>query len=162
MSPTYPALRHFVAILCVACFSGCAGPDATAGHTGTDSRTGKTGQGDRDLCLLPHSQKMESITLAFGLTTPDGRQITTEAWNDFLARTVTPRFPAGLSVIEAQGQWQETPAQPVTHEPSRLVWIMAPDSPSLVPALDAIREAYKKRFNQKSVAAFMRSGCASF
>lgn len=162
MRPKHPALRHFMVVLCVACLAGCARPYATAGQTETDNRTGPTGQADRNFCLTPHSHKMVSITLAFGLSTPDGRQVTAKEWNDFLAKTVTPRFPAGLSVIEAQGQWQEMPAQPVTHEPSRLVWIMAPDSPSLVPALDAIREIYKKRFNQKSVAAFMHSGCASF
>ncbi|WP_081866801.1 DUF3574 domain-containing protein [Asaia bogorensis] len=112
--------------------------------------------------ILTNSREMLSITLAFGLTEPGGRAITASEWSDFLAREVTPRFPAGLSVVEAQGQWQDEPGGPVTHEPARLVWILTPRAVTLAPALAAIRDAYRKRFNQQSVGAFIHSGCASF
>ena len=112
--------------------------------------------------ILTNSHEMLSITLAFGLTEPGGRAITASEWSDFLAREVTPRFPAGLSVVEAQGQWQDEPGGPVTHEPARLVWILTPKTATLAPALAAIRASYRKRFNQQSVGAFIHSGCASF
>lgn len=113
-------------------------------------------------CRAMHGQALYSITLAFGLSRPDGGHVTDSEWEDFLQGVVTPRFPAGLSATDAQGQWQEKPGRPVTREPARLVWIMAPWTPELVPSLTAIRETYKKQFNQKSVAAFVHPGCASF
>ncbi|WP_240993532.1 DUF3574 domain-containing protein [Asaia bogorensis] len=112
--------------------------------------------------ILTNSREMLSITLAFGLADPDGRTITSPEWSDFLAREVTSRFPAGLSVVEAQGQWQDRPGGMVTHEPARLVWILTPETATLAPAIAAIRDAYKRRFNQQSVGAFIHSGCASF
>lgn len=117
---------------------------------------------ERILCKAIAGAPSESITLAFGLSLPGGGEITEADWEDFLAREVTPDFPAGLSVTEVRGQWQDTPASPIIHERARLVWIIAPSGPGLGAKLTAIRNAYKKRFNQSSVAAFIHSGCASF
>lgn len=150
MRSRHSAMFRSMALLCIACLAGCAQSNPP------------TVQVSQNSCLTPHSQKVEAITLAFGLSKPGGAQVTTAEWKDFLATTVTPLFPAGLSVVNAQGQWQDTPDQPITHETAKLVWIMAPDSPTLVPALNSIRETYKKLFNQKSVAAFVHSGCVSF
>ncbi|GAB6854690.1 DUF3574 domain-containing protein [Asaia astilbis] len=103
-----------------------------------------------------------SVTLAFGLSLPGGGSVSEAQWRDFLADTVTPRFPAGFSVIKAQGQWQDTRKAPIIRENSRLIWLIIPNSSALIPALNTIRETYKKRFNQNSVAAFIQEGCASF
>jgi len=117
---------------------------------------------EKTLCKAIAGAPSESITLAFGLSLSGGGEITEAEWDDFLAREVTPRFPAGLSVTEVRGQWQDTPASPIIQERARLVWIIAPSSPDLGAKLTGIRNAYKKRFNQSSVAAFIHSGCASF
>ncbi|WP_438382080.1 DUF3574 domain-containing protein [Asaia sp. BMEF1] len=115
-----------------------------------------------DFCARSGGQQSMFITLAFGLSIPGGGAVSALQWSDFLAQTVTPRFPAGFSVFEAQGQWQEGPAKPVIRENSRLVWIVAPESSELRSKLDAIRKTYKNQFNQNSVAAFIQQGCASF
>ncbi|GBR07460.1 DUF3574 domain-containing protein [Asaia siamensis] len=115
-----------------------------------------------DFCTGTRGHPATFITLAFGLSIPGGGAVSAEQWADFLARVVTPRFPAGFSVIEAQGQWQNGTAAPVIREKSRLVWIAAPESREPDSKLDAIRDAYKKQFNQVSVAAFTQQGCASF
>src|SRR3974390_3310230 len=46
--------------------------------------------------------------LYFGLGPLDqpGQGISEAEWRDFLDREVTPRFPAGLSVLDVYGQWQ--------------------------------------------------------
>jgi len=35
-----------------------------------------------------------------------GKGVSEAAWRDFLDTEVTPRFPAGLSVVDVYGQWQ--------------------------------------------------------
>lgn len=98
----------------------------------------------------------------FGLSRPDGRLITQTEWQDFLTTTLTPAFPAGLSVQEASGQWQDRTTQRVTREPARLVWVIAPNTPALPATLDTIRDTYKARFQQQSVGLTFNVVCASF
>ncbi len=41
--------------------------------------------------------------LFFNLNTPDGRGVSEQQWVQFVAEVVAPRFPGGLTVLEAQG-----------------------------------------------------------
>ncbi|MEP9368522.1 DUF3574 domain-containing protein [Xanthobacter sp. VNH20] len=41
--------------------------------------------------------------LFFSLNTPDGRGVSEQQWVQFVAEIVAPRFPGGLTVLEAQG-----------------------------------------------------------
>lgn len=103
------------------------------------------------------------VSLLFGLTRPDGRPITDAEWQAFLRRAVTPRFPDGLSVFQAGGQWRDRASQQVTTEPSRIVWIATrPDAPDLTTRLDAIRAEYRHDFQQQSVGLVIRTGCQAF
>lgn len=103
------------------------------------------------------------ITLLFGLTRPDGRPITDTEWRDFLARTVTPRFPDGLSEFQAGGQWRDRASGQTISEPSRIVWIATqPDAPDLVARLDTIRAQYRRDFQQQSVGLVVHTGCQAF
>ncbi|RMG73639.1 MAG: DUF3574 domain-containing protein [Bacteroidetes bacterium] len=94
------------------------------------------------------SQPMLRTELYFGLTWPDGRLITQTQWQTFLDTCISPRFPAGLSVLSAQGQWQMEDGE-VVQEGSRLVVLL--HDPSRKAALDTIVDAYKARFNQEAV-----------
>jgi len=142
VSPPSPA-RSFAMLGCVglliAGIPGCAQVTPRAPSLPTTS----------NFCARTGGQQNAFVTLAFGLSIPGGG-------------TVTPRFPAGFTAIEAQGQWQNGPTAPIIREKSRLIWIIAPESPELASKLDAIRKAYKEQFNQNSVGAFIQSGCASF
>src|SRR5262245_4941504 len=44
-------------------------------------------------------------TLYFGTGKPGGGVVTDAEWATFLATEVMPRFPAGLTVMTADGQW---------------------------------------------------------
>ncbi|WP_025884778.1 DUF3574 domain-containing protein [Asaia prunellae] len=114
------------------------------------------------LCTRFGGYEGEAVTLAFGLSLPGGGEVSRSQWTRFLAENVTPRFPSGFSVIEAEGQWQNGRHEPVLHEKSRLIWIITSQKPELLPALEAIRSSYKKQFNQSSVGAFIHPICASF
>ena len=103
------------------------------------------------------------IRLAFGLTRPDGSVIERQDWQQFVDSEITPRFPAGFTVIDAQGQWYDAAGHKVIQEGSRIVWIVAPSTNrSLQAHLRAIRQIYQKRFKQQAVGLTIQSGCSSF
>lgn len=83
------------------------------------------------------------------------------AFTDFLDRSVTPRFPAGLTVLDAAGRWQ-APDGRLTAEPSKLLLIVAPATPETRRRLQAIRDDYKARFHQQSVGLLLTPTCADF
>ena len=48
------------------------------------------------------------INIYFGMEKGDGSSVNQEEWRAFLTDTVTPRFPDGLTVTDAYGQWFDT------------------------------------------------------
>ena len=83
------------------------------------------------------------------------------AFAGFLDASVTPRFPAGLTVLDAGGRWR-APDGRLIQERSKLVLIVTPDTPDAVPRLQAIRDEYKARFHQQSVGLLLAPTCADF
>ena len=83
-------------------------------------------------------------------------------WKQFLAREVTPRFPDGLTVYETTGQWRDPATKSITRERSRVLRIIVPGDTAPRDKIDAVAEAYKKQFAQKSVGIVMRPACVSF
>ena len=82
-------------------------------------------------------------------------------WKQFLAREVSPRFPDGLTVYETTGQWRDPARNVVVREKSRVLRMIVPaDAPR--DRIEAVAEAYKKQFAQKSVGIVMRPACVSF
>jgi hypothetical protein len=84
------------------------------------------------------------------------------AWRRFVAREITPRFPDGLTVISATGQWRDGSTGAIVHEPSKLVSIVLPGNADDQVRLDAIVAAYEHQFHQQSVAVVELSACVSF
>lgn len=72
-------------------------------------------------------------------------------WRNFLDEEVTPRFPDGLSVFDAYGQWRENTDSPIARMRSKVLVIVYPDSAARRSGINAICEAYKKRTGEKSV-----------
>lgn len=91
--------------------------------------------------------------LYFGMGMPGGGRVTERQWTRFLAETVTPRFPDGLTVLSGTGQWRDPKGQSakVMSEPSRIVIIVHPETAATAKAIAEIRQAYVKRFRQQSV-----------
>lgn len=63
--------------------------------------------------------------LYFGKSIPGGGTITDGAFAEFLDREVTPRFPAGFTVVAAMGQYQETSGV-IEREASAMVILLYP------------------------------------
>src|SRR6267154_949032 len=64
---------------------------------------------------------MQQIELMFGRNIGGRLGVSEIAWSRFLAREVTPRFPDGLSVVDAASQWRDKERGRVVREPSKLV-----------------------------------------
>ncbi len=87
--------------------------------------------------------------LFFGLLGPRG-PIQESEWETFLLDEVTPRFPNGLTVLQANGHWRRE-GEPLQREASRVLEIIYEESPKSRRLIDEIATIYKSRFQQESV-----------
>jgi hypothetical protein len=100
--------------------------------------------------------------LMFGRKIGDRVAVTDTAWARFVDREITPRFPDGLTVIDARGQWRDRDRNRIVREPSKLVQIVLPGKDEDQQRLDEIAAAYKLRFRQQSVGIILRPACVAF
>jgi hypothetical protein len=80
----------------------------------------------------------------------------------FLDREVTPRFPDGLTVFEAYGQWRDSGQAVPSRLRSRVLVILHEDTPANRAAIDAIRLAWKTATHDQSVLLSSGSVDVSF
>jgi len=107
------------------------------------------------------AEPMVTAEMLFGRKVGDRLGVSEAAFANFVAAEVTPRFPDGLTVIDARGQWRE-PSGMIVREPSKVVLLTFRDDAGSRAGLDAIADAYKRRFRQQSVLTTMRGVCATF
>ena len=94
---------------------------------------------------------MVSEQLFFGRNIPGSTATVTDVdWAKFLADTVTPRFPAGLTVWRAEGQWRNKDGS-IEKEGSFVIGLLHPDDPQSEKAVQEIMTEYKTRFRQEAV-----------
>lgn len=92
-------------------------------------------------------------TLYFGLDLSDGGAVSERDWTRFLAEVVTPRFPGGLTVVDAYGQWRDPAVAdaPIAREATKIIIVVHDGTPEAAMALADIKAEYMDRFGQKSV-----------
>src|SRR5215471_10389850 len=88
-------------------------------------------------------------TLYFGLSHKTGN-VTAAQWQAFLREEVTPRFPDGLTVWEAAGQWRRADGG-ISHEKSKVLLLVHDENPTVRAAIESLINIYKTRFHQESV-----------
>ena len=88
-------------------------------------------------------------TLYFGMARPKG-SVSELEWQIFLRDEVTSRFPAGLTVWEAEGQWK-TPTGSIDREQSKVLLLVHADTAAARQSVQAVIETYRKAFEQESV-----------
>ncbi len=92
-----------------------------------------------------------------------GRTGVSEArWARFLAAEVTSRFPDGLTVLDARGQWRAPGGTKIIRERSKVLMIAMPPHADNDAKINAIAETYKKQFRQASVGIIVRPACVAF
>lgn len=99
--------------------------------------------------------------LYFGRNRPDGGTVSDAEWHMFLDSVVTPRFPAGLTVVEASGQWKGQSGQVEREQAEVLTLLHAGDDPARR-AVDEIAAEYKRRFHQEAVLRERTPACTRF
>lgn len=107
-------------------------------------------------------EEFSEFSLFFGRSDSTGAEVVSEeAWEEFLADTVTPRFPDGLTVMDGRGQWQlETGA--VQKEHTKVLYLLTGAGDGEQRFLEEISEEYKRRFGQESVLMTSGTTCAAF
>jgi hypothetical protein len=100
--------------------------------------------------------------LLFGRDIGNHVGVSESAWTRFVAHEITPRFPDGLTITNAIGQWRDPASGRVVREPSKRVEIVLPGHSDYEARLDAIVAAYKRRFHQHSVGIIVQAACVSF
>ena len=99
-------------------------------------------------------------SLYFGTGKPDGA-VTTDEWTTFLEITVTPRFPQGLTVSQASGQWRGAEGS-IIRESSQVLQLVHPDDAASEKSITEIIAAYKTQFRQEAVLRVQTDACVSF
>jgi hypothetical protein len=109
-------------------------------------------------CPAPLKPALE-VDLYFGRETDKGREVSEADWATFLAQEVTPRFPDGLSVLDVAGQSRE-PSGRITRERTKLLVVVVFDAPAHQSKVQAIVDAYSRRYGQHGVFRTEHPVCA--
>ncbi len=94
---------------------------------------------------------MRRTELYFGLEIPEGGTVNEQAWEAFVREQITPKFPEGLTVLAANGQWQDNNNGQVVREASRIVILLYKPTSNKQRAVEEIRRAYQQKFRQQAV-----------
>lgn len=89
--------------------------------------------------------------LTFGRKVPDGSFVEADDWARFEARHVAPAFPAGYTVIHAEGAWRDEATGEPVHEPATIIEVAHDGSEESVKALLAVARVYKALYRQDAV-----------
>lgn len=110
-------------------------------------------------CVSGDSALVRDV-LYFGRNIPSGGEVSDSAWQQFVDEVVTARFPNGLTIWDAAGQWRGASGQ-VERERSKVLTLLhPPDARSDSLVAEAVGE-YKRRFSQEAVLRERTSTCSS-
>ena len=99
-------------------------------------------------------------TLYFGGARPKG-SVSELEWQLFLRDEVTSRFPNGMTVWDAEGQWRGAQGEPA-HERTKVLLLVHPDTDAARHAIRMVIDRYRKAFDQESVLWETSQVCAAF
>jgi hypothetical protein len=108
----------------------------------------------------PGVKSMLVAEMLFGRNVGDRVGVSEAAFRRFVDEDLTPRFPNGLTVLDAQGQYGSSGG--IVKEPSKVVVIALDDTADAEKRLNDAAEAYKRRFRQESVGIVRKRSCVSF
>ena len=98
------------------------------------------------------AEKFVRTELYFGMNRPKGGTVSETDWQTFVDEFVTLRFPNGLTVLDADGQWRGKNGA-ISKENSKVMVLLYPrkQRKAAHTRIEEIRKEYKKRFDQESV-----------
>jgi hypothetical protein len=134
--------RRLVAGLLLLLAAGCAGSGTT-------------------LDAPPGTQAVVRSELVFGRLKPDGSVVTDTEWRAFVEEQVTPRFPDGFTMQDVLGQYRGRDGR-IIAEPSKILLIIHGADAGQRAAIQEIRDAYRRLFQQESVLLIESPARAGF
>lgn len=99
--------------------------------------------------------------LYFGMRKRDNGVVGIRDWRKFVDSLVTPRFPKGLTIIDANGQYQMADGR-IKTEMAKIVVLIHDDTPVRSNAIDSIRKEYCSMYDQESVLRVSQYAWVSF
>ena len=101
---------------------------------------------------LAGSLNFARTELFFGTAKADGSVVSDAQFMAFVDEKITPRFPDGLTLLEADGQFRDSTGA-IVKEKSFLLILLYPveDFRQASKRINTIREEYKDQFQQESV-----------
>lgn len=90
------------------------------------------------------------VDLYFGRNIGETGRVTKPQFQAFVAETIAPRFPSGVTIYDAAGQYLDSQGR-LIREPSQVVSLITTDTPENERAIDAAITAYQQQFQQESV-----------
>lgn len=137
--------------------AGCAHPSASA-----PTVAAPTLAGDAEHPGQTHGWVETELYFGLGSADYPERGVSESQWQDFLDKEVTPRFPAGLSVLNVYGQWESKGHSTPERLRSKLLVIDYPDTQENRDKIEAIRAAWKQRTGDQSVMRVTEPADVSF
>ncbi len=105
-------------------------------------------------------RQAEVLDLYLGRNIGQALGVSDEDFRRFVDEEVTPRFPDGLTVFDAAGQWRGRDG--LVREPTKVLRLVLAGRPGEAEKAQAVAEAYKARFNQEAVMTLRTPVCVSF
>ena len=110
----------------------------------------------------PPTAAMRQVELYFGSSVKGLPFVTEQDWSQFLAAEVTPKFPDGLTVLYANGQWRSGDERIYRESVHVLLIVFKPDAEA-EGKIEAIRSAFKDQFRQEDLPMRVDTTvCAAF
>jgi hypothetical protein len=103
----------------------------------------------------------QTAQLFFGRNIGGKPGVSDAEFRRFVDEELTPRFPDGLTVLDGGGQWRGK-EDVLIREASKVVLIVLPRGRDANGRIEAVRAAYKTRFQQESVMVLTQGSCVSF
>jgi hypothetical protein len=147
----------FCAAALTLALSGCAHKQAQPAVAAAPTLAG-------DPAHPAHAAGWVDTRLYFGLGEaghPD-QGISEAEWREFLDKQVTPRFPAGFSVVDVYGQWQGKQESAPERLRSKMLIVDYPDTQENRDKIEAIRAAWKQKTGDQSVLRVTEPADVSF
>jgi hypothetical protein len=113
------------------------------------------------VCAAASQRATAELVFARVAGSAPGPGVSEADFSTFLAAEVASRFHDGLTVLDAQ-DLKPQPAGGAVYGPSKVVMVVLPGKPDDSAQLDAIRIAYKTRFNQQTVLEMTHQDCVTY